>query len=257
MSDDLSPSVRDPNTRGSKKRAGMSLGDQFQLAGVVVGVISLAVAIFFGYRSLNPPAPPPTATPTSGPTPTPVASGTVFFEDDFESGLARWRTNAAWEIREDAVGNHILCATPKQGFSWVNPRNTGVWSNYVFSAKVMTLEDLKQQGAFTFDVLYRIDPEVQSFQFQITELRTSLFRFDPDSRKWHLLTDTETELVKPDTWYSVLIQVEPDGTLRYSVDGIQLIKYLDPESFIPDGIIRMGASPNSDVCFDDVKISVP
>jgi hypothetical protein len=238
----------------------MSLQDKLSILGVLVGILSVAVAVYFGYLSLKSPSEPiiVVATQTAEPTPTAAPPGSVYFEDDFESGLAKWRTNPAWEIREDELGDHMLCATPKQGYSFINPRtSTTGWNKYVFSVQVMLVEELKQQGAFTLDVLYRNDPQVQSFQFQITELRINLHRFDPDTRKWQLLTDSETDQVKTDTWYSALIQVEADGTLRYSVDGIQLVKYTETEPFMPDGVIRLGASPNSDICFDDVKVSVP
>jgi hypothetical protein len=55
----------------------------------------------------------------------------------------------------------------------------------------------------------------------------------------------------------VEIEVEADGSIRYSINQETLLEFTDSTAFVPEGNIRIGASPNSNVCFDDVRVSVP
>ena len=245
--------------------AAMSLTDKLQLLGVIVGLIGVVVAVYFGYLSLrvagNPNA--VTAIPTSltpVQTATAAVPGTVVLEDDFENGLEKWKTGQAWEIRDDGKGNHYACATPKGqgiGYSMINPRTTtGAWGDYIFSVRVMAVEPLPDTG-FALDVHHTSMPHMLGYQFQVTDSRVNLWRFDPESNKWQRLTAVDSQALTPGTWYEVQVEVKSGGAILYSINDETLIEFTDSTAFVPEGVIRIGASPNSNVCVDDVRVSVP
>lgn len=261
MSDDQSVSVpRGKKSRSRAERSEITLSDRLQFLGVVVGVISLAVAVYFGYLSLkSPPAVvevPVTFTPE--PSPTVPAPGAVLFEDDFENGHAKWNAGQIWEIRELGEDNHALCAKPSgQNFAQANPRVTTGWGDFTYTVSVWLVKALKNEEAFTLDAHFKLKPEMVGYQFQATSPSLNLWRFDPEVRKWRQMTTAATEAPPAGTWHSVQIDIQADGTIRYFTDGVQLMKFQDVDGFVPDGIVRMGVSPGADVCFDDVKVSAP
>ncbi len=261
MSDEQSPSAsRDKKSRSRANRTEISLGDRLQLLGVVIGVISLAVAVYFGYLSLKAPAAvvevPVTFTPE--PSPTVAPPGTVFFEDDFEHGQAKWNAGQIWEIREIGENNHALCAKPTgQNFAQANPRVTEGWGDFTYTVSVWLVKALKNEQAFTLDAHFKLKPETVGYQFQATAPSLVLWRFDPEVRRWQQMSTAETEAPKAGTWYQVTIQIQADGTIRYFTDGVQVMKFQDLDGFVPDGGVRMGVSPGADACFDDVKVSAP
>jgi hypothetical protein len=242
----------------------MTLTDKLQLLGVIVGLIGVAVAVYFGYLSLrtagNPPAGTPIATSlTPVETATAAVPGTVFLEDDFENGLAKWRSNQAWEIRDDGKGNHYVCAQPTgsgTGYSMIFPRAAAAWGDYIFSVGVMVVDALPETG-LALDVHHVNMPRMLGYQFQITDPVINLWRFDPDVGKWQRMTTYETGPLKLGKWYDIQIEIRSSGLIQYSVDKKAVIEFTDSEAFVPEGGVRLGASANSNVCFDDVRVIVP
>jgi len=270
MDDDRSSGTSGNRKKSSGSRpetkSGLSLTDKLSILGIVIAVISVIVGAYFGYLQVKAvssdggPAPAGTAAATSL-TPveaaTTAAPGTVFFEDDFEDGLAKWATDEGWEIRDDGNGNHYACVTPKgQRSSFIHPETPGAWQDYIFTVRVMLVSALTEAG-FVVEAHRVEQPRMLGYHFQFTEPKVSLLRFDPDARRWGLLKSNQSPVLTTGTWHTVQVELSSEGLIRLAVDEDEVIEFTDTQAFVPEGNIGLGASPKSNLCFDDVKVSAP
>jgi hypothetical protein len=208
---------------------------------------------------------PPTFTPTafstqaptltSTPSATPTIVGSVLFADTFDGDLSGWRVDGNWRIIEDENGNHYVCVDPTPDVhSFLSLREGVSWQGYRLELEIMSL-DLSQEWGAKIDVHRVTDPVLQAYQFNFFKLQVQLSRRNDNiSNDWKWLKNAD-QSVKPDAWNHVQIEIPLSGVITYSINDSELIRYDDQANFLTEGSIRLGASPNSGVCFDNIRIT--
>ena len=174
----------------------------------------------------------------------------IIFEDDFEDGEAEdWSlsippnapSGSGWAVELDD-GNHVLRA---KGQTWAEVGDHS-WTNYTYEVKVKLLTDAG--GAISICMSGPAGRYMLGFHMYglhlVKEQPASVF---------HDLKDVEV-IISLNKWYIFRI-ICVGNTIEVYVDNTLRIKYVDEEDPILSGSIGLESSPNSNICFDDVKVS--
>jgi len=179
-------------------------------------------------------------------------SGELIFEDRFEEDISNWLLDSeVWEKRQDEQGNHWLCVSPRDSYALAAHIEDPLWQDYVFEVEVKVVKFSEPEGGV---IQARVNPELFS---------TYQFYFNPEGDV-ELYRKTES----PGKWLDGMSQpkiLEGQHVIRMELQGPKILVFLDGEQILranePDpgffdrGGIEIGAGPNWDVCFDNVRVT--
>ena len=173
----------------------------------------------------------------------------IIFQEDFEDGDAEdWSMNipdeappgSGWTIELDD-GNYVLSG---RGQTWAEAGDFS-WTNYTLEVKVKMLSP-----PFGGHISFRFRAPLRYFvQFWSNDMVIT---------KEYMGTFTEvvhsSVLLNPNTWYDFKIDVVGNSMWVY-VDDVLKLEHVDEDDPILSGRIGLESSPDSQIYFDDVKVS--
>ena len=183
--------------------------------------------------------------PTRASNSMPVDHGMIMLEQDFESGNANGLTveGGTWKIDSDEAGNHAYCNLLTAGYSVV-AFGTDRWRDYAVELRVKTLEHHEDPY---ISVYARRTPEKNYYgalNFQTFYADLSLNEpYRSLGREYYPTTDNQ--------WYLLRLEVAGDS-IKFYIDN-QLVGE-GTDATIPEGMAGFGTSPNTHMCFDDVRV---
>lgn len=165
----------------------------------------------------------------------------IRFEDDFEDKGIEWDTDSAgtWSVREDEYGNHFYCVNSK-GYAKAYPHDLPMMRDFVLEIDVLINQ---------FDGYIYLREYQQAFLAY--EFEDNSIDFSREGR-W-LAKETGYPIV-PGNWLN--IGVEAIGpSFAMNIDGeIDFRIFLSKDYIVPIGTFAIGAGPDADVCFDNIKV---
>lgn len=212
------------------------------------------------------PASTPIATPNPTPTPMPtpvtevdkgpnlqqpsldeirLVGAATFYAADFEAGYPIGLNDFSrrWHINQDADGNAIFCnAQSEEWSSFQLGRND--WENYAVSLRMKFLSANQDQGA---EIYFRINESAEGYRASIWNNDHAQINFYPPSAN---LGGSSVTII-PDRWYQLRVQ-GVDNNLKYLLDDQLLVDIFDDKKL--SGRAGVGASPNTQVCVDDIRV---
>ncbi|MDC1027370.1 hypothetical protein OAR79_06810 [Candidatus Thioglobus sp.] len=165
------------------------------------------------------------------------------FSEDFENG-SRVKDNE-WTIKQDNDGNSIYCN--KVTGDWANFKfGSDDWTNYSISLR-MKFPDGKTGDAETY---IRVNPSFRGYRVNISNIigkASSIAFYSPYDR----ITSAHVP-IKRDGWMQVKL-IFNDNNLKFFLDD----KFVDEinDDRRKNGSGGFGASPNSEVCVDDIVVN--
>jgi len=177
----------------------------------------------------------------------------VFFQDDFEDGVAKdWTINipdeappgSGWAVELDD-GNHVLS---ESGQVWAGAGDL-TWTNYTFEVKVKLFTPPYVAGPLHINFRMR-GPAGRYF---LDFWGNGLFLHKEYPPRICSNLGSREEVFNLNTWYLIRI-VCVGNSIRVYVDDELKLSYVDDEAPILSGIIGLESAPDSHIYFDDVKV---
>lgn len=201
---------------------------------------------------INTPTPTNTQLPTDTPVPSPttIPDALVLFEDDFENGAGNWTVaSGLWELRSDEEGNHFYCVTTSG--QWGHARaGDPLWTDYIVEFEFMLITSLKHYGGL-LQFRYSHSPETAyEVEFEIDNADLSKQESPGTGFQW-IANGPQTLVLGQ--WYIYRVEVNGENIL-ISLGDEKVIEITDAGSVIRQGAIRLGAGPEREICYDNVRV---
>ncbi len=198
--------------------------------------------------------PPPTTTPTPPPTTVTSQGSTVLFEDDFESGMSTWQTaDKQWGLQTETSGNTLLCVNSVDTHTYASAGST-TWADYALVVDVI-MRRYSNDGFGGLMIVHITDVAPHSW-YEYTFITGGAYLvkgfLESNSQPRFESLDSTYQKLEIGRRYTVRIEVRRPG-IKVFQERTLTAMYSDP-SYVERGAIRLGASPGSEVCFDNVKV---